>query len=269
MKTLTKLHEHFRTKSDVGKILKNLLFSTLLVVMSTLLVNAQNQAYWVHTDYVKPAMQSAYEKVSKDFVAACKEYDLKDADWATARIDDGRYLSISPIKNMGDLDANPLAPLMEKMGKDSFYAMFDRFNTCYDKHTNYIIYLNGDLSYMPNGLTVSTAGHDYRKYHFFYVTPSTSKSVSEKIKAIKEFYAKKGMKEYFRVYHSGFGTPEEFYVAVISAKDAQDYLKTSDEAEAQYGDEGKKLFDDLFSSISRYEVKSGEMRPDLGYIAKK
>ncbi|TCL66138.1 hypothetical protein EV196_104168 [Mariniflexile fucanivorans] len=250
------------------KILKNTLFGILLLCMITLVANAQNQAYWVHTDYVKPAKQNDYEKVCKDFVEACKKHDLKDADWASIRIDDGRYLTIAPIKNMADFDANPLEPLAEKMGKENFSALFERFNTCYDKHTDYVIHLNADLSYMPNGMNVSTPNQDYRKYHFFYVTPSTSKIVSEKIKAIKEFYAKKGLKEQFRIYHSGFGSPEEFYVAVLSAKDAQDYIKTSNEAEAQYGEEGKKLFDALFSSISRYETKSGEMRPDLGYVAK-
>ena len=251
------------------KTFKNTLLSTLFLVLATLSTNAQNQAYWVHTDYVKPAMQSTYEKVSKDFVEACKKHDLKGADWASVRMDDGRYLTLAPIKNMADFDTNPLAPLAEKMGTENFSALFERFNTCYDKHTDNVIHLISALSYMPNGLTVTTPGHDYRKYHFFYVTPSTSKLVSENIKAVKEFYAKKEMKEQFRIYHSGFGAPEEFYVAVISAENASGYLKTSDEAEAQYGDEGKKLFDNLFSSISRYEVHAGEMRPDLGYIAKK
>lgn len=269
MKTKTTLLTVLKNKREPIKIQKNKLLTILIMVMATLFVNAQNQAYWIHTDYVKPAMQASYEKVAKDFVEACKKHDLKNADWTSARMDDGRYLTIAPIKNMADFDENPLAPLMEKMGKDSFYALFDRFNACYDKHTDNVIYLNGALSYMPNGLTATTPGHDYRKYHFFYVTPSTSKVVSEKIKAIKDFYAKKGLKEQFRIFHSGFGSPEEYYVAVIAAKDAQDYLKTSDEAEAQYGDEGKKLFDELFSSIARYEVRAGEMRPDLGYIANK
>ncbi|MBP0903926.1 hypothetical protein ACFSKN_05625 [Mariniflexile gromovii] len=250
------------------KISKNTLCTTLLLIMATIMLSAQNQAYWVHTDYVKPAMQDEYEKTTKDFVEACKKYDLKGADWTSIRIDDGRYLSIAPIKNMADFDANPLAPLAEKMGNESFSAIFKRFNTCYDKHTDYVIHLNSNLSYMPDGMNVNIPNQDYRKYHFFYVTPSTSKAVSEKIKAIKEFYVKKGLKEQFRIYQSGFGAPEEFYVAVLSAKDAQDYIKTSDEAEAQYGEEGKKLFDELFSSISRYETKSGVMRPDLAYVAK-
>jgi len=251
------------------KILKTTLVLTIMLLLIPTLINAQeNQLFWVHTDYVKPSMQNDYEKVSKDFVEACKKHDLKGADWATLRMDGGAYITIAPIEKMGDFDQNPLAPLAEKMGEKDFSNIFERFNKCYDRHTDNVIVLSSNLSYMPDGLTVNTPNQNYRKYHFFYVTPSTSKSVSGKIKAITDFYAKKGLKEHFRIYRSGFGAPEEFYLAVLSAKDAQDYLKTSGEAEAQYGDEGKKLFDDLFASVTRYETKEGAMRPDLGYTAK-
>jgi len=269
MKNQPKVYECPQIKSHDINILKNgSLLGLMLLLLTTLTTIAQNQAYWIHSDFVKPSKQADYEQVSKDFVEACKKHDIKDIDWVAARIDDGTYLSISPIKNMGDFDKNTLAPLAEKMGEDNFRALFDRFNECYDKHTDYVIRLINDLSYMPRGMNISANGNDYRKYHFFYVTPSTSRLVSKNLKAIKDFYSKKGIKEEFRIYHSGFGAPEEFYVAVISAKDAADYIKTSDEAETQYGDEGKKLFDALFTSITRYETKSGQMRPDLGYIAK-
>ncbi len=142
------------------KTFKNTLLSTLFLVLATLSTNAQNQAYWVHTDYVKPAMQSTYEKVSKDFVEACKKHDLKGADWASVRMDDGRYLTLAPIKNMADFDTNPLAPLAEKMGTENFSALFERFNTCYDKHTDNVIHLISALlyaiAYVRTKLTIST-----------------------------------------------------------------------------------------------------------------
>ncbi len=244
------------------------LLAIILLLTPILSISQDNQAFWVHADKVKPSKQADYEKVSKEFIEACKKYDIKNYDWAAARIDDGTYLNISPITNMADLDKNSLAPLVEKMGEEKFRALFSRFNECYDQHGSYIVHLINDLSYMPNGLTPNTPGQDYRKWHFLYVTPSNAPLLGAKIKEIKELYAKKGAKEYFRIYRSGFGIMGDYFLATISAKDEQSYAKTSDETEALLGDEGKKLFAEMFELLDKYEVKSGNMRPDLGYTAK-
>ena len=87
--------------------------------------------------------------------------------------------------------------------------------------------------------------------------------------AIKDLYVKKGAKEYYRVYHSGYGTLGEFYPVVISAKDELSYAKQSNANDALIGDEGKKLLDDLFQNISRYDPVTGLVLSDLSYTATK
>lgn len=238
----------------------------IAVLQSTNLFS-QNQAYWVHEDQVKPSMLKEYEAVSKDFVEASKEHNLQDAYWATAHIDGGTYLTISPIDNMADLDKNPLAPLAEKMGEEKFMVLFDRFNECYDTHRDYVVHLIDDLSYMPNGLTTNTVGEDYRKWHFFHVTPQNVTSLRDKIKEIKALYEKKDAKQHYRIYRNGFGSNGDYYLAVISAKDAQSYAKTSAETDELLGEEGESLFDEMMQYVHKYETKTGRMRPDLAYTA--
>jgi hypothetical protein len=252
--------------------MKNLKTTTLLAVImftANFSLNAQNQLLSIHADYVKPSMESEYVAVSKEFVAECKKYNLQNADWTAVRLDNGTYMTFEAIPNMAALDANAFAPLVEKMGEANFQALFDRFNKCYDRHGSYILTRIESLTYMPEGSIAAQEGNNYRKYHYLYVTPSTSKMVGEKMKAIKELYAKKGSKEYYRVYHSGFGTLGEFFLVAISAKDEQSYAKQSDENEALLGEEGKKLLDDLFKNISRYDPVTGYIRPTLSYITKK
>ncbi len=228
-----------------------------------------NQAFWVHEDQVKPSMQKEYEAVTKDFIAACKEHNIKDTDWATARVDGGTYLSISPINSMADFDKNPLAPLAEKMGEEEFREIFNRFDKCYDNHRNYVVHLIDDMSYVPNGLNTNTSGQDYRKWHFFHVTPQNVAKLRNKMKEIKSLYEKKDANQYFRVYRSGFGTNGDYYLVVISAKDAQTYAKTSAETDELLGAEGVKLFDEMMQYVQKYESKTGRMRPDLAYTAVK
>lgn len=240
-----------------------------LILTANLTLNAQNQMFSIHADYVKPSMEAEYVEISKAFVAECKKYNLQNADWTAVRLDNGTYLTFESIKNMASLDVDSFAPLADKMGKDKFRALFDRFNKCYDRHGSYIITRIESLTYMPEGAIAAQEGNNYRKYHYLYVTPSTSKIVAEKMKAIKDLYVKKGSKEYFRVYHSGYGTLGEYFLVAISAKDEQSYAKQSDENDKLLGEEMKLLMDDLFKNISRYDPVTGYIRPELSYTATK
>lgn len=244
-----------------------------IIVLQTNYLFAQNsninQAFWIHEDQVKPSMLQEYENVTKDFIAECKKHNIKDADWSTARIDDGTYLSITPINSMADFDKNPLAPLAEKMGEEEFREIFNRFNKCYDVHKDYVVHLINDLSYMPAGLTTNTPGEDYRKWHFFHVTPENVTNLRNKMREIKSLYEKKNSKQHFRVYRNGFGSDGDYYLVVVSAKDAQSYAKTSEETNLLLGEEGEKLFDDMMKYVHKYELKTGKMRPDLAYTAEK
>tara|TARA_Y100000588_G_C14226162_1_gene913224 strand:+ start:278 stop:1039 length:762 start_codon:yes stop_codon:yes gene_type:complete len=245
----------------------SLLLTIVLLQTTNLFAQNTNQAFWVHEDQVKPSMLKEYEAVTKDFIKACEEHDLKDADWTTARIDGGTYLTIAPINSMADFDKNPMAPLAEKMGEENFRAIFNRFDKCYDTHRNYMVHLIDDMSYMPNGLTTNTEGENYRKWHFFYVTPQNVANLRNKMKEVKSLYEEKGAKQHFRIYRNGFGSTGDYYLVVISAKDAQSYAKTSEETDKLLGEEGEKLFDDLMQYVHKYESKTGSMRPDLAYTA--
>jgi hypothetical protein len=252
--------------------MKNLTKTIGLLAFVLFLTNqssAQNQKYTIYQDQVKPAMQAEYEKTTKEFIEECKKHDLQGADWVTARMSDGKYLYISPIEKMADLDRNWFAPLGEKMGKENLQKYWDRFDKCYDKNGSYTVTLENELSYMPNGLTTNTAGQDFRKYHFFYVTPSNAKNIVKEFKAIKSIFEKKNSKEYYRIYHSGYGVIGEYYLVVLSAKDEQSYANTSDENNALLGEQWQKAFDQLMLLTDKYETVSGMMRPDLSYVAKK
>jgi hypothetical protein len=249
------------------KIIMLLIAFSIIFPINT--IAQKKQMYVVHEDQVKPAMEAEYLKISKELIDACVKYNLQNSDWHTVRVDNGSYLYLSTIKNMAELDVNNFAPLADKMGKEKLSDIFKRFNNCYDKHGNYILTLHEDLSYMPEGITIATEGQNFRKFHYFYVTPQNSAKVADKMKEIKELFASKKSKEYYRIYNSGFGVMGEYYLVAISAKDEQSYEKTSNETNALLGEEWNKKFNELFILTERYEQKSGYMHPELGYISKK
>lgn len=242
------------------------LLTALLVVANIALAQeSKNQAYYIHEDQVKPSMIQEYEAVSKDFAQACKTHMLQGVKWNIATTTTNKYLTISPIENMAELDNNVFAPLREKMGKEAFGDIFKRFNKCYDVHRDYIVYLNKELTYMPEGIDINTEGKNYRKWHRLYVAPENIQNLKGKLKELKALFEKKGSKEYYRIYHNGFGAEGDYYVAVLSAVDAEDYARQSKENEALLGEEGKKLFAEMMEYVLRYETEEGVMRPDLAY----
>ncbi len=244
----------------------------LLLVIPFALLSAQerkNQAFYIHEDRVKPSMTQLYKKVSKEFTEACKEHKLQDVSWVSASTSTGRYLSISPMEKFGDLDTNYFAPMIEKMGEEAFRDIFKRFDSCYDTHGDYIVYLNNELTYMPEGATSIPEDQTYRKWHFLYVAPNNIQKLKSKMKEIKKLYEKKGSKEYYRIFHNGFGNMGDYYVAVVAAKDAEDYAKKSKENDALLGEEGKKLFGEMMEYVLKYEVETGRMHPELAYSPSK
>lgn len=246
----------------------NFLLAVLLLLPIGLLKaqESENQAFYVHEDQVKPSMTQEYEKISKEFAELSKKHKLQDVSWVVAATT-SRYISVSPMKNFAELDNNYMTPLAEKMGKEAFRDIFKRYNSCYDVHRDYVVYLNNELTYMPDG--VSTEDQNYRIYHRMNVTPSNIQNLKGKLKELRALFEKKGSKEYFQIYHSGFGTKNDFYTAVIAAKDAQDYAKKSSENEVLLGEEGEKLFAEMFKYVSKYEVETGGMRPELAYSPEK
>lgn len=246
---------------------------TVFLLLSIGFAQAQdnkNQALYIHEDKVKPSMLMEYEKVSKEFVEACKKHNLSDVNWITASTRTGRYLTISPIEKMADLDKRPFAPLLEKMGEEAFSDLFKRFDRCYDQHGDFIVFLNNELTYTPEGADANTAneGKNYRKWHFLYVAPQNIQKLKGKLKELKALYQRKGSKEYYNIYHNGFGTMGDYYVAVVAAKNAEDYAKKSAANDALLGEEGKKLFGEMFEYVLKYETEEGEIRPDLSYSPK-
>ncbi|MFD0988603.1 hypothetical protein ACFQ1R_00720 [Mariniflexile jejuense] len=247
------------------KTLKTSLVIALLFCFTTNSILAQ-MAYQIHQDNVKPSMVMQYEKVAKDFTEACKQHKPQTS-WVTARTNDLKYLYITPIKNMADLDKTPFSDMAKTMG-DTWSKFFEDFDKCYDSHSSYIIHLVEDLTYMPEGVTITQDGQNYRNWYYIYFTPQNAAKVREGMKAIKELYKTKGSKEYYRIYRNGFGTTENFYLVAVSSKDEIDSATRSKKNEDVLGPDRWETFSKVMNYATRFEEYAGEMRPDLSYSPK-
>ena len=246
------------------KILKKILLLAILMVLAPATMNAQ-QKFQVHEDVVKPSMTAEYEAVLKEMGELIKEYPLEGVNMLVLRNNNNHYYYVSPISSMADLDKQtPIAQLYEKAGSEKVGKLLTRLDKCYDIEKDYIITLDADLSYMPNGLTQTPAGENYREHYKIYIAPENRDAVKEKMKAIKNLYVDKGSKLHYRVYKSGFGTESEYYMVSVAAKDEADMAAKATANDNLLGDERKKMMLELFENVLRIEELEGEIRPDLG-----
>ena len=194
-----------------------------------------------------------------------KEHNAQ-ATWIAAMRNDFTYYYITPIENFAELDKRPFADMAKAMG-DKFGDIFNRFDTCYDSHGTYLMYKIDDLSYpAPEGTDLSE--QKYRKWFTMYYKPKNGDKVKEGMKAVKELFESKGSKEYYNVYHSGFGSMESYYLVSVPAKDEIDSAKRGKANEEVLGPDRWDTFNKVVNYLDRMEEYSGWIRPDLAYSPK-
>ncbi len=227
--------------------------------------NEDSQMYWIHEDRTKPAMSNKQESVDKELIAALKQHDITDISWFTLVSHDYRYFYISPIENMAAFDENPFRSLSEKMGQRETTRIFDKYNDCYETHGDYVIILDKDLSYQPDGINVTPVGKNFRNNTIYHFTPDNAKKAEALAKKFKDLYSKKDSKLHYRVYRSGFGVMGSYFMVAAAAESPEHYERMIVDNRLLLGEEGAQLFRELEEIISDLEIIRGYIRPDLSY----
>ncbi len=250
------------------KILGLLLFGCMFAFNMQSQEESRYQRYLIHMDPVKPSMQAEYEKTAAKFVKMCKDNNYAQ-DWMTLSTEDNNYFYISPMKNFAELDENSMATLREKVGAEDFDKVFEDFDKCYDKHSDFVLALDKELSYMPDGMQTVIEGENYRENTRYYFAPADYEKAVEAAQAFKNFYSEKNLNMHYRLYRSGFGTDGTYFMVAVAAKDAMDMERKSAEARKAMGPKGQELFANLNKILLKTETMRGWMRPDLSYVASK
>lgn len=257
-------------------VMKTLNITFLILVLLLLLSNNifsqddnKSQVYWIHEDPVYPSMVVDYEEAVKDLVFSCKKFNIQEANWLALSTDDLRYFFVTAIEKMGDLDKSRFANLKDKMDPDKFEKIFDTFDDSYDTHYDYIVHLDKELSYMPDGINIIKEGKPFRKLQYWYVTPQNFDKVIEIEKSFKALYERKNSKEHYTLYRSGFGAIGDYIMVAIAAKSPEDYERVYRENKELLGEEGDKLYAELINTIIKVEILEGYMRLDLSYFPEK
>ena len=100
------------------KKLKTGLTSLLLLILTGAIGIAQeassSQAFWIHEDVVKPSKAADYEAICKELTDNLRKHNIQEFSSIVTNTEDDRYLWVSPIANMADIDKPIFKTLMER-----------------------------------------------------------------------------------------------------------------------------------------------------------
>lgn len=239
----------------------------LFVTCSIWAQDNQPTMFTVHTDNVKFNKIMQYEEAAKELKSNFEKHNINDVSWTALSIEDGRYVYVSAIENMAELDKNIMAGLYEKMGEKAADAMFEKMDECYDSHSNSIVHYLPKMSYHPES-EGSMEGKNHREYHFLYYAPKNAKAMKEGMMEIHDMFKNRNIKNGYSVYHSGFGSPESYYMVSISAKDGLEIAQNGKLNDETFTEEDQAKFFEVIQLTTRYDKVEGRLRPDLSYYPK-
>jgi hypothetical protein len=198
-----------------------------------------------------------------------REHNISEGAYLATNTDNFRYLYVNPIESLKDVGQNPgIGELIEKMGEDAFGEMMDGFDGTYDRHGNYVIALDNELTYMPDGITQTPEGENHRKFFYIYFTPENGSALRDAMKGVKALFESKKSTNYYRVYRSGYGNMDSYYMVAVSAKDPVDMEQKGAANDKLLGEDAGPVFSKVMGLAEKFEEYSGAIRPDLGYTPK-
>ena len=167
---------------------------------------------------------------------------------------------------MAELDKRPMKDMAEAMG-DKFEEMINTLEKCSTASGSYIMYKVDDLSYeAPEG--TDRSGMTYRAWYELHYQAENKEKLKEGMKAVKAMFEEKGSTEYYTVYHTGFGTMENYYLVSVAAKDAVDSETRAKANQEVLGPDRYETFNKVMSYVEEWIEHKGRMRPDLSYMPK-
>lgn len=212
------------------------------------------QMYWVREIQVKPGMRAENIALDKEYLENVKKHD-NDHKYLFMVNDEELIRYFTPINSLCDITSDYKAHLTEKIGKDKANELFLKYNETATMHGDYILTTDNDLSNIKEEKPNIDAGSAYHKWIFYYPYPEKSDEFVKQANTVKKLVDSNDTKLVSRVYRSGFGSPEEFFIVSIPAKDEASYENLIQETGEIIGEEFGRELDKLNKLCSKIKTE--------------
>jgi len=226
----------------------------------------KSQLYFVGEMAVKPSGLAKFEAAVK------KEIELAyPLPWSAYSTADCFYYFLFPIENWGGIDGinKADAEWMAKIG-DKLQDVMKGMEGAVHYYRYGVIRSLPELSYVPKMSRLKPEEQKFISWGFAYVEFGKEKEFADILKLWVETSQEKSTSIGWNTFVVESGTEMPLYFWAESGKSAVDYFAESEKDAKKIGkDKSTELGDRTMALLRKFEIKTGQPRPDLSNVPKK
>lgn len=256
-------------KSTFNLVSRLLLTTIILLLVTSIQAQSENQLFVIHEDNVYPSHLIKYEKAVKNLISEMKKHNYDVPYIRTSSTRDFTYYYLRPINNFADLDKNPWKEMAEKLGKEKSKELMGEIRGHYESHRNVVFDLDNKLSFYPEKPRFKMVEAGYLTWDFYYIKDGYEKDVEKLLMEFKKICIDEKITDGYQVYKSIFGAEFPLIVIVSFGINQVDLAQENENKWKKIKEKVKPLQTEFFKYLKKYEQKTGWPRADLSYFPEK
>lgn len=223
----------------------------------------------VFENNVKPSEFQKYEEAVKEQWGLFAEVEYPFQIYAYSS-DDFHYYFAMPIENHAGIDeifkADGVA--MEKLGMERWQAIMKSYAGTFEYNRAWLLYYRPDLSYAPAQEMSKPEEINFIYWGYAYLDWGKEGEFEDILKQFAALYKSENYPLGFSTHQGAIGTDMPYYFWSMMGKSRAEFWGEVERADNKIGDRGTELWHKLLSCLRKYEIKTGQPRPDLSYVPK-
>jgi len=220
----------------------------------------------IREDVVKPSMTVDYEASLTDLSLFLTDSKILGINYITQLQDNYHYTHITTLNDINEIDEGLRAYIKGDIKSTEFDLIWDDLNETIKSYSYYVVKFEPDLSYIPDG-KVWLDEAPYRKWNYFYFQPGTEKEVEKILKAWRNLYKNKGLKQGFRVFSGVIGVEQPVLLFTTWAESPMDYQINLQDNIKLLEEEGTILWMAMMELVRKVETIEGWYLPQYSFIS--
>ena len=191
--------------------------------------------------------------------------------WITLTSLDEKCYFLYPINKLNDVPQmmKEWAELIAGSSPEKstgLYARVDARSISYTLHTYRLL---TELSYLPGNMKIQPSEAKFLYMGFCHIRPGHEAAVKENFKRFVEIYTSRKMDLGWATYEGFLGPEMPVLAYTFWDKGLVNFITAGEEAKNQLGENYATLWQELMTSLTRYEYRFLDMRKELSYLPDK
>jgi hypothetical protein len=219
----------------------------------------------IREDVVKPSMTTNYEASLTDLSEFLTVNNIQNVNYLTQLQDNYHFTHVTVLNDLSEIGGGIDAYISGDKASTEFNLIWSDLNEAIESFSYYVVKYEPELSFVTDGL-VWLDEAPYRKWNYFYFKPGSENEVKDILKAWKNLYQNRGVKNGFRVFQGVVGIEQPVFILTTWAESPLDYQLNLQENINLLGEDGAVLWMAMMQLVRKVETVEGWYLPQYSFV---